>query len=58
MTGAYVRIKRGNHWENIEIDQLTDDELDTLAREQPVERGWVWAAFLARWIRDNIKEQE
>ena len=56
MTGAYLRVKR-DKWENIEIDQLTDQELDQLEKDQPA-RGWVWAKFLAKWIRENIKEAE
>ena len=54
-TGAYLRIERDNEWVNIEIDQLTDDELDSLAKDQPGE-GWVWAKFLAAWIRDTLVE--
>lgn len=58
MTGAYLRTKRDNRWENIEVDQLTDAELDELERSQGAERGWVWAKFLAKWIRENVKEQD
>lgn len=56
MTGAYLRIRRDNRWLSIEIDQLTDDELDQLAKDQP-ERGWVWAKFLAKWINEHVKEE-
>ena len=56
MTGAYVRIKRGNTWESIEFDQLTDDEMDTFAENKP--DGWAWAKFFAKWIRDNMKEEK
>ncbi len=55
MTGAYLRMKRNGKWENIEIDQLTNEELDDLEKQQPT-RGWIWAKFLAMWIRDTIKE--
>ncbi len=54
MTGAHVRIERDGKWQPIEIDQLTDQELERLAEEQP-ERGWVWATYLAKWIRDNVQ---
>ena len=57
MTGTYVRIERDGKWQSIEIDQLTDAELDTFAAaNHQLERGWTWAKFLAKWIRDNIKE--
>ena len=55
MTGAYVRIARDNEWQNIEIDQLTDQELEDLAGNRP-DMGWEWAKFLAKWIRDNIDD--
>lgn len=57
MTGAYVRIKRDGAFQSIEIDQLTDEELDTFANSQP-EKGWYWAKFLATWIRNNIDKLE
>jgi len=52
MTNAFVRIQRDGKWQPVEIDQLTNGELDRLAQEQP-QRGWVWAKFLAKWIRDE-----
>lgn len=55
MTGAFLRILRDSEWQNIEIDQLTDEELDLIEREQP-NRGWSWAKFLARWIRENVRD--
>jgi len=56
MTGAFIRIKRNNEWDNIEIDQMTDEELDQLEKDQGIDRGWLWAKFLAKWIRDNVTE--
>jgi hypothetical protein len=55
MTGSYVRVQRDGHWQNVEIDQLTDAELDAFAATQP-ERGWAWAKFLSRWIREHVTE--
>lgn len=58
MTGAYVRIKRGGEWCAVEIDRLTDEELDELERSagsSPAE-GWKWAKFLAKWIRETVDE--
>ena len=55
MTGAYVRIERDGKWQSIELDQLTNEELELFAISHP-EDGWRWAKFLAMFIRDNIKE--
>lgn len=57
MTGAYVRVLRNRKWQDIEIDQLSDPELDAFAETVP-EDGWKWAKFLAGWIRDNIENTE
>jgi len=51
MTGAYVRIKRGEGWCNIEIDQLTDEELDQFLTKENSKK---WATFLAKFLRDNV----
>ena len=63
MTGAYVRVERDGEWMNIEIDRLTDEELAALEVRYMADgggagAGWVWARFLARWIRDNVTEPE
>ncbi len=55
-TRAYVRIFRDGKWRNVEIDRLSNDELSTFAESQGLTRGWVWAKFLATWIRDHIDE--
>lgn len=57
MTNAYVRILRDDRWQNIEINQLTDDELEAFADKHP-ECGWMWAKFLAKWIRDNVGQKK
>jgi len=33
MTGAYLRVKRNNKWENIEVEYLTDEERETLLKK-------------------------
>lgn len=55
VTGAYIfshRDKERNR-EPVEFDQLTDEELDVFAEDHP-DQGWLWAKFLAKWIRDNV----
>jgi hypothetical protein len=34
MTGAYLRVKRNDKWENIEVEHLTDDERTKLFLER------------------------
>ena len=53
MTGYCVRILRDGHWQSLEIDELTDAELEAFALTKP-DAGWAWAKALARWIRDNV----
>lgn len=56
MTGAYVRMLRDGKWQNIDFDQLTNEEMDAYIKAHP-EDGWNWAKFIAKFIRDNIKEE-
>ncbi len=59
MTGYYVRIKRGEKWQPIEIDQLTDSELAIFFQDQEKANGVssrAWAIALAKWIRDNVHD--
>jgi hypothetical protein len=56
-TGAFVRAKREGRWQPIEIDQLTDAELDRYLDTQPRKALGKWVSFLARWIRDHVREQ-
>lgn len=57
MTGYFVRVERNGRWQNLEIETLTDAELDAL---QTIEishhgsSGWQWTKALAKWIRDNV----
>ena len=53
MTGAYVRVKRNEKCQSIEIEYLTDEEIGAFASAHS-EDGWKWATFLAKWIRENV----
>lgn len=55
-TDYFIRTETANGVENIEIDQMTNEQLDELERLQP-DKGWMWAKALARWIRDNVTEE-
>lgn len=63
MTGIIIRIKKDDKWKNVEFDQMTDQEMGEFVREKIANNpgdpheGWNWAMTLAKWIRDNIKEQ-
>ena len=35
MTGAYLRVKRGEQWENIEVEHLTDSERQEVLGGRP-----------------------
>jgi hypothetical protein len=59
MTGFMIRIQRDGHWQTIDVDCLTDAELEGWAetgRENNPLSGWIWAKELARWIRENVRE--
>jgi hypothetical protein len=56
MTGYYIRIERDGEWQNLDVAELTDAELDFWQEQSPI-AGWHWAKVLARWIRDNVKTE-
>jgi hypothetical protein len=57
MTGLFIRIERAGRFVNLEIEDLSDEELRAFAQSQPVERGWAWAITLAAWIRDHVASE-
>lgn len=57
MTGVFIRIKRDGKYENIEIEHLTDQELEDFATSLP-DKGWIWVRLLVKWIRDNVGQEE
>ena len=46
MTGAYLRIKRGNKWQNVEIEYLSDAERAELFKESSTEELLKWLNFM------------
>lgn len=51
MTGAYLRVKRGDKWENVEVEHLTDDEIrEKFATREPQELI-NWMIMLCQKIR-------
>jgi len=43
MTGAFLRVEREGKWENIEVENLTEDELDDIigSRSKAEIMGWL-----------------
>lgn len=56
-TGIPIRIKRGGEWQNLDIAELTDDELENFFAPWDQRSLARWAKTLAAWIRDNVQEQ-
>jgi hypothetical protein len=52
MTGYFIRMKRDGQWQNLDVAELTDAELEQWPAATGVD-GWKWAIGLARWIRDK-----
>lgn len=55
-TGYYVRVLRDDEWQNLDITELTPDEIDRLAEKQPG-RGWAWAKALILWMQDHLIDE-
>ena len=57
MTGLVVRILRDGQWQNLEVEELTDAELDAFCASKSPTEGWAWFRAMVRWVRDNVKEK-
>lgn len=60
MTGYYVRIERDDgSFADVQINEMTNTELQRFAnveRDRKID-GWPWVIALAKWIRDNVKQE-
>lgn len=51
MTGAYLRVRRNDKWENVEVEHMTDDEIrEKFATREPQELI-NWMIMLCQKIR-------
>ena len=56
MTGAYLRIKRKDKWQNIEIEYLTDGEREELFKEADTEEVLKWLNFMCNQYEGLVLE--
>jgi hypothetical protein len=57
-TGIKVTVKRGAASRQLEIEQLTDDELHDLLKRSTPTQVRAYAFLLATWIRDRAERRE
>ncbi len=55
MTNAKVFVKRNDGLKPVDIDELTNDELDALMEVMTEKMAKQWVLFLTKWIRDFVK---
>ena len=41
MTGGYLRVKRNDKWENVEVEHLTDEERETILKDDDRLMNWL-----------------
>lgn len=61
MTGYFFMVKReASGMSTVEIEDMTDEELDVMEKKlvNRPEFAASLACCLAKWIRDNVKEEE
>jgi len=56
-TGIKVTVKRGGASRELDIEQLTDDELHDLLKRSTPTQVRAYAFLLATWIRDSAERQ-
>ena len=52
LDGVYFRIKRDDEWQNICFSDLTDDEMEEVMKDRPVEWLKSMCKILGHTIRD------
>jgi hypothetical protein len=50
MTGAYLRVKRNDKYENVEIEYLTNEEIDEVFGKAENEEMRRWIKFLVNQL--------
>jgi transcription initiation factor TFIIIB Brf1 subunit/transcription initiation factor TFIIB len=55
MTGAYLRIKRNDKWENIEVEYLTNEERETVFLNKDPDTIMKWLHMLSHHIQTSEK---
>jgi hypothetical protein len=55
MTGIFVRVERGGHWENVELDQCSEAEIRQVLEGRTGAELVRWVVTLAAWIRENVQ---
>ena len=57
-TGIKVTVKRGSVSRQLNIEELTDDELHDLLKRSTPTQVRAYAFLLAPWIRDSAEHQK
>lgn len=57
MTGYFIRTTINGKPTNIEIEKLTDQQLNEFVSKMDSYEAKRWLTALVIWIRDNVKER-
>lgn len=55
MIGLFVRIPRGGHWVTVDIDELSEPELDAFILSRAPDDGWRWFKAVVKWVQTNVQ---
>jgi hypothetical protein len=50
MTGAYLRVKRDSKWENIEVEHLTEEEIDEMFNSKDKDEIMRWFKLVCKTL--------
>jgi len=56
MTGIVIRVERDKKFQNIELEDLTDEERKTFFKDYDNAECVDWINVLCAWIKKNVKE--
>lgn len=57
MTGAFIRLQREGRYVNVDVAEMTDEELKAYFLDGDLEKVKLasWCKFLASWVRDHVR---
>jgi hypothetical protein len=58
MTGIYMRVKRDDKWQSLDIAELTEEELREAFKEADKDRVLMFLAAVTKWVRENLVPAE
>jgi hypothetical protein len=58
MTGIFMRVRRDGRWQNLDIVELSQEELSTVFEDTPKDQVIMFLAGVTKCMRENIAKEK